>query len=196
MSKDGALDQRFVVPVRTDLQVSPWEGPTGIGSADRRMVTEGGKTFQLAVPAQWTKEAKCLDDWKAFAGEHDPSPAVAKVLCDGCPVIEECLAAALEEEGDIAARFRAGVRGGLTPQERYDRVKPASKPCKRNHGPEYRKTRSNGFTYCGECDRIAGARRVRVRIECPAGCGKMILKQNRRTHMKSMACQNAAREAS
>lgn len=44
----------------------------------------------------------------------------ARRICASCPVTTECLGAALREEGGLLARYRDGMRGGLTPQQRAD----------------------------------------------------------------------------
>lgn len=51
--------------------------------------------------------------------KDDPGYTVAKSFCAMCPVKDECLDDAMEEEGWKAANFRSTVRGGLTPPERY-----------------------------------------------------------------------------
>lgn len=53
--------------------------------------------------------------WWDPAGSDD-----AKAVCRGCPVRSECLAYAL------AARERAGVWGGLTPDERAEQLRGAA----------------------------------------------------------------------
>jgi WhiB family transcriptional regulator, redox-sensing transcriptional regulator len=48
------------------------------------------------------------------AAEHS-----AKAICRGqCPVVEQCLAFALEREGNADRYSRSGIWGGLTAQER------------------------------------------------------------------------------
>ena len=55
-----------------------------------------------------------------WQGANDSSTAyaVARKICDGCPVRAACLEAALAEEGPAAAGNRYGMRGGLTPGQR------------------------------------------------------------------------------
>lgn len=49
--------------------------------------------------------------------KRDHYPLVRKV-CEACPVKDDCLAAALHEEGNDALAYRFGMRGGKTPRER------------------------------------------------------------------------------
>ncbi|MFF1341085.1 WhiB family transcriptional regulator [Streptomyces sp. NPDC058290] len=42
----------------------------------------------------------------------------AKAVCRRCPVADRCLALALEREGNADRYNRAGIWGGLNPQER------------------------------------------------------------------------------
>lgn len=62
----------------------------------------------------WHDEAVCreVDDPDLFFPERGRSSSVAKALCADCPVLDRCLAFALEN-ADVA-----GVWGGTTPVER------------------------------------------------------------------------------
>lgn len=44
--------------------------------------------------------------------------AAARAVCAGCPVVDECLASAMAEEGERHKDQRHGVRAGLTGEER------------------------------------------------------------------------------
>ncbi|MGW4075937.1 WhiB family transcriptional regulator [Streptomyces asiaticus] len=44
--------------------------------------------------------------------------AEAKTICGQCPVSQQCLAAAMAEEGKAPAAMRGAIRGGKTPAER------------------------------------------------------------------------------
>lgn len=46
----------------------------------------------------------------------------AKRICSGCPVKHRCLSDAMAEEGTLSVQYRSGIRGGLTPEERFERV--------------------------------------------------------------------------
>ncbi len=61
----------------------------------------------------WMLEARCLDaDPEAFFPEKGGSTREAKRICAACPVREECLEYALENDE------RFGIWGGLSERER------------------------------------------------------------------------------
>ncbi|GAB2696820.1 WhiB family transcriptional regulator [Kitasatospora kifunensis] len=60
-----------------------------------------------------------LDDSHVWDAETEPDRDYAKRVCGHCPIEAACLTNALEEEGSSLPAVRAGVRGGLTPQERH-----------------------------------------------------------------------------
>jgi len=66
----------------------------------------------------WHPKAKCLDvkGDPFFPQRGNYSRALA--ICASCPVSAECLDEALTQETD-ALSGRYGMRGGLTPDERY-----------------------------------------------------------------------------
>lgn len=71
----------------------------------------------------WTVSARCREiGTHAFYadsnGNHDY--AVARRVCQSCPVRLLCLDTAMRTEGDLPVMERAGMWGGLTPQERVD----------------------------------------------------------------------------
>lgn len=49
-------------------------------------------------------------------GAGEQKKAVA--ICRACPVMVECLNAALREERGVVGKARYGIRGGLTPSQR------------------------------------------------------------------------------
>lgn len=63
----------------------------------------------------WRLQAFCADITPYPWDDDEPTPLVRKA-CGMCPVREECLASALEEEA--GQRFRHGTRGGLGAAER------------------------------------------------------------------------------
>lgn len=74
----------------------------------------------------WRAQAACLflaEDGYEDLMFPDPGnkPAVdfAKRVCDPCPVWEACLREALQDEGGKTKDNRFGIRGGLTPSQRY-----------------------------------------------------------------------------
>lgn len=67
----------------------------------------------------WMDRAQCAgQDVEVFFPRESPSPAEARMLCDGCPVINDCLAHAVTHRLE-------GVWGGTTWEERTRR--PAKK---------------------------------------------------------------------
>ncbi|MFI8942682.1 WhiB family transcriptional regulator [Streptomyces syringium] len=71
----------------------------------------------------WRLQARCRDrDSKLFMPKiaAKENCGKARAVCAACPVTDECLTAALQEERGLTYHFRATVRGGLTPRERAD----------------------------------------------------------------------------
>lgn len=94
--------------------------------------TSHAAPYTLERGNQWRKNAACARDEYAhqrdlwFANPSDAADvALAKSICKTlCPVREECLAAAIREEGGRNATSRYGIRGGLQGAGRrgvYDR---------------------------------------------------------------------------
>ena len=93
----------------------------------RWLMADFGGDLASPIPPgpSWQTEAACLG--------HDPSwwfpsklvqtTAMAKAVCAGCPVREQCLELALAEldvaDGDTeTTALRFGILGGLSPKER------------------------------------------------------------------------------
>ncbi|MFB6517459.1 WhiB family transcriptional regulator [Streptomyces sp. NPDC056401] len=62
----------------------------------------------------WADRARCKNRLQEF----EASEAAARSMCTPCPVRVQCLADALEEEGQATSSYREGIRGGLDPRER------------------------------------------------------------------------------
>ncbi|MEU1373032.1 WhiB family transcriptional regulator [Streptomyces triculaminicus] len=73
----------------------------------------------------WRDSAACqgIEDPELFFPEAETATAIqeARRFCvqAGCPVITECLLAALEREGSAIPKFRYGVWGAAGPTDRY-----------------------------------------------------------------------------
>lgn len=75
--------------------------------------------------AHWSEDAACTGTpWEAW---YPPSGAgnvtvtrAAVAICTPCPVRAACLDAAMAEEADAGACYRAGIRGGLTAAQRAE----------------------------------------------------------------------------
>lgn len=123
--------------------------------------SEGPRTLQLAVPGAWTKQAKCIGDFSRFTDmERMLKDGKAAELCAGCPVIEQCLSAAMREEHGLTAGNRYGVRGGLSPKERAALVLPVS--CGREHACRWDEKRVGRSPRCLE--RVAEDAREAYRL--------------------------------
>lgn len=90
----------------------------------------------------WVDRAACYglgdrtffdDPWPLFAdGEQGCDPdAVAKArdVCAGCPVRVQCFSDAMEVEDGAAEVMRHGMRGGVTPSQRYSIWRRDSASC-------------------------------------------------------------------
>lgn len=79
-------------------------------------------TMETVSQTNWFDDAKCrgFDIELFFPHGRDATDIeqIALDVCDECPVREKCLDAALKEEADIGAKFRFGVRGGMSPYQR------------------------------------------------------------------------------
>src|SRR5690554_5352037 len=86
----------------------------------------------------WMDRARCLHaDTEIFFPEKSGSTREAKALCDVCPVRDECLAWALEEDE------RFGVWGGMSERERRQFKPPKPRPP--------RVARTDGEKVCPRC---------------------------------------------
>lgn len=140
------------------------------GRTETPMRTNAGRTLTMARPDPLTREAKCLDSgrkdgnaiWRADKDPYDGDyrtqrngDLIAKMLCEGCPIIAECLSMALEQEGDVNGRNRYGVRGGMTPEGRA-RLVGRNAVCPNGHDPERMTMRQDAghqpYWRCRECD--------------------------------------------
>lgn len=88
------------------------------------MRSEGQRHTLRAKPESWTVEAQCWDEEThlphAAYDKDNLSPEEADLLCAGCPALAQCLASALQYEGDVGAHYRYGVRGGMNRFQRAE----------------------------------------------------------------------------
>lgn len=80
----------------------------------------------------------------------------ARALCNGCPVIEECLRYAIKAEWGNAKSGRDGIYGGTTPAERYaleTKIRGGKPKPPINHGTEagYKQHQRRSEKACAEC---------------------------------------------
>lgn len=112
--------------------------------------SDGGRTLQLAVPAGWTKDALCLDNWEHYDASTNLKPGQAARLCFGCPVLAQCLEAAMTEERGLSAGSRYGIRGGLSPKERAE-LEFSGRECAQGHRGRWSSHPNTTKPVCLEC---------------------------------------------
>ena len=130
-----ALRSMVTIWDRTEHQLRPHESfkPEALRRRDIHLVPEDApRTPKMAKPPAWseTPGMPCvpLDDlgpgewdlhWDPMQWRKVPERITterAKALCAGCPVIRECLEAAMTEERGLSHHSRFLVRGGMTPK--------------------------------------------------------------------------------
>lgn len=89
-----------------------------------RRLTKSPKRADQVI--DWRELAECkgwaekgVDPWFPESPGDPKAYVVAAEVCAGCPVAQQCLDAAMAEEGALHARQRHGMYAGLTPGERY-----------------------------------------------------------------------------
>lgn len=134
-----------------------------IRPAARDPKSDGERTLQLAVPQGWTVQAKCIGDPR-FDESVGLAAGQATQLCAGCPVIEQCLSAALEEEHGLSAGNRYTVRGGLSPKERA-LVEWGDQECARGHKGRWANHKGSNKPRCVACIQEDNRRRIAANPE-------------------------------
>lgn len=89
------------------------------------MNTRAPDTLEPAF--NWRRHALCAEagaDPDLFFPDGDSPRYAAQIgealaYCRACPVVAECLDAALRDEGGRVKTYRYGIRGGLTRGQRY-----------------------------------------------------------------------------
>lgn len=83
---------------------------------------------RFGEPPEWTEKAACLGLYPDF---DDRGRRKCLTICASCPVNDLCLDLARDLERGMPERYRQGIFGGTTTQERYDmdvsdgiRIKP------------------------------------------------------------------------
>ena len=159
--------------------------------------TEGPRTLQMAVPEGWTRDAKCIGAFALFDETVGLKAGEAAVRCEGCPVIEQCLSAAMAEEAGLSAGSRYAVRGGLSPKERAA-LELAGCVCDRGHS-RWGSHPGTSRPVCLDCKaEDARARWVEVgparsiqRVSC-VGCKAEMRTMNFGRHLNRCRRQEAA----
>jgi hypothetical protein len=73
------------------------------------------------LPTTWLRQAACKGAdpaWFVPADDARTSYSRGRAVCICCPVRDACLTDALTREGDAEAADRAGLWGGLSPEQR------------------------------------------------------------------------------
>lgn len=73
------------------------------------------------LPTEWKNEAACRGvdpTWFAPAEDALTQYPRGRAVCMRCPVRDACLTDAMNREGDKPASHRAGLWGGLSPEQR------------------------------------------------------------------------------
>lgn len=75
-------------------------------------------------PGGWESRAACAADPDLMYADRATSAVkAAKQVCLSCPVRDACLTSAMAEEDGKSKENRHGIRGGLTPGQRYSRYR-------------------------------------------------------------------------
>lgn len=82
----------------------------------RDRVSERFKTRSREYRDHWTELAACQDTDMDLEGRVTKAQ---RALCDRCPVAQDCLREALDMELGLPLKNRFGIRGGLSPRERW-----------------------------------------------------------------------------
>lgn len=78
-------------------------------------------TVPVTAPIGWLAKAECRSHnpaWFVPPEDMPPSYARGKAVCMRCPVRDACLNDALTKEGHAPAEDRAGLWGGMSPEQR------------------------------------------------------------------------------
>jgi WhiB family redox-sensing transcriptional regulator len=109
---------------------------------------------------EWRKQGACRGaDPDLFFSDVAEERQEAKAICSGCPVLAECLQAAMaEEEGKNPGqnlKLRSGIRGGMTAMERWELAHPGlAEPYRAKRNARLRAARSRARE---ETSAMAGA---------------------------------------
>ena len=128
----------------------------------------------------WRDRATCADmDPEIFFPRTGDLAGIehARQICSFCPVIQECLEMALEAECGAGKSYRAGVFGGLSPSQRYDRYRKSVQhtggklPAECGTYAAYLRHHRYGEKPCPECREAARLKSASKRASGPVECG-------------------------
>lgn len=86
---------------------------------------------------KWMLRGICGDEPFLMSPREDDAKGIeqARRICGNCPVRVDCLTAAMRDEGGTDPYRREGIRGGLTPGERYTMHRAKNRPRKKPRQP-------------------------------------------------------------
>lgn len=128
-----------------------------------RWTRASGVMLQLGrARADWRGLGPCRDEDPDLFYECQSASQVkrAKGVCAGCPVIRECLGAAMTEEAAIGGppgrnrKHRFGVRGGLTATERWELAYPREAKREREKAARKKAVRTAALTTSAPLDEL------------------------------------------
>lgn len=123
-------EKRYTAWVLTNLDQSAREIGNTLGVTSRTIVRWRAQNPPIPAddtpaPAPWQEQALCAEVGpEIFFAPDDPDEAVlytsaeARAICLRCPVRDACLEDAMTREGDTDRGKRAGIWGGLSPEQR------------------------------------------------------------------------------
>lgn len=154
--------------------------------------------------SNWRSSAACIGLGDEFF-PSEPSKAmsvyaITRLICDACPVKAECLADALAHERGVSASGRAGMWGGLTPEQRWkvDRQVTGctSEPVRRDSCGSWAGVtahRRHGERACGACNAFTrNCRNDRNNGRADGVCAACGARTSRPDRTRCRACADAA----
>jgi hypothetical protein len=96
------------------------------------MTYDTTKTRSREIRSQWYELAACQGTDVDF--EVSKVANVHRSLCERCPVKADCLREALDLELGQPAKQRSGIRGGLSPRQRWEIQRSACIHCQKPVG--------------------------------------------------------------
>lgn len=93
-----------------------------------------------------------LSEGKTAAARRNAAE-VSHEFCGACPVKSDCLADAMNREGDLTDSHRYGIQGGLTPAQRAGLHRMLQRPIAHGTPAGRNAHRRRGENPCDECKR-------------------------------------------
>lgn len=154
--------------------------------------------------SDWRELAACIGLGDEFF-PSEPSKAatayaVTRIICDACPVKADCLADALAHERGVSSSGRAGMWGGLTPEQRWKAERQVeactSDPIRRDSCGSWAGItahRRHGERCCERCNAFSRACRAQQNVGRPDGvCASCGRRTSRPDRTRCRACADIA----